>query len=41
MFHYFPGNYMWSQAAFRVLATGGAVGEVARAVGELQEAARD
>jgi dienelactone hydrolase len=40
MFYFFPGNYMWSQAAFRALSSGGAVGEVAQAVGELQDAAQ-
>jgi dipeptidyl aminopeptidase/acylaminoacyl peptidase len=41
MFQFFPGNYMWSQATMRALASGGAVGEVAKVVAALQEAARD
>lgn len=40
MFEFFPGNYMWSLAAFRSLATGGAVGEVVDVLGRLQEAAK-
>lgn len=41
MFYFFPGNYMWSQAVLRLLYTGGSVGEVARVVAALQQAAVD
>ena len=40
MFQFFPGNYMWSQATMRALASGGAIGEVAVVVAGLQDAAR-
>jgi len=38
MFHFFPDNYRWSQAALRILFTGGSIGEVGPAVVELAEA---
>jgi alpha-beta hydrolase superfamily lysophospholipase len=39
MFHYFPGNYMWSLAVNRALASGGLFGEIHWACKQLQEAA--
>jgi pimeloyl-ACP methyl ester carboxylesterase len=39
MYFFFPGNYMWSQGTLRVLYTGGTIGEVARIIPSLQEAA--
>jgi hypothetical protein len=36
MFHFFPGNYMWSQAALRVLFTGGNPGDVVHIASQLQ-----
>ena len=38
MFELFPGNYMWTQAAFRVLSSGGTMGEVTQVIAGLQEA---
>jgi fermentation-respiration switch protein FrsA (DUF1100 family) len=38
MFHFFPGNYPWSQAVLRILFTGGSIGEVGPAVEALAEA---
>lgn len=38
MFHFFPNNYRWSQAALRILFTGGSIGEVGPAVVELADA---
>ena len=39
MYEFFPTNYMWSLAAMRAIGCGGLVGEVARPVAALQEAA--
>jgi alpha-beta hydrolase superfamily lysophospholipase len=39
VFHYFPGNYMWSLAVNRALASGGQFGEIHWACRQLQEAA--
>lgn len=39
MFHFFPNNYMWSQAVLRLMFTGGSIGEVVKAVSALGEAA--
>ena len=41
MYHFFPGNYMWSQAVLRVLFTGGSIGEVVKLVEGLQDASAD
>jgi dienelactone hydrolase len=38
MFHYFPGNYMWSLAVNRALASGGMLGEIDWACADLREA---
>ncbi|QBR02634.1 alpha/beta hydrolase family protein [Paraburkholderia pallida] len=40
MFQYFPGNYMWSLAVMRCLASGGHFGEIHWALQDLQAAAR-
>jgi alpha-beta hydrolase superfamily lysophospholipase len=40
MFFYFPGNYMWSLAVNRCLASGGHFGEIHWALKDLQEAAK-
>ncbi|QBR01629.1 alpha/beta hydrolase family protein [Paraburkholderia pallida] len=40
MFEYFPGNYMWSLAVNRCLASGGMFGEIHWACKDLQEAAK-
>jgi dipeptidyl aminopeptidase/acylaminoacyl peptidase len=40
MFHFFPENYMWSQALNRCLFSGGAFGEISKAAGLLAEAAK-
>lgn len=39
MFHFFPGNYMWSQALLRLIFTGGPPGEVLRGAEELRDGA--
>lgn len=36
MFHYFPGNYMWSLAVNRALASGGMLGEIDWACADLR-----
>ncbi len=41
MYHFFPGNYMWSQAVLRMLFTGGSIGEAVKVVEALQDAAAD
>ena len=38
MLYFFPGNHTWSQAALRILFTGGSIGEVAPAIEALSEA---
>lgn len=40
MFQYFPGNYMWSLAVMRALASGGMLGEIDWACKDLKEAAK-
>jgi dienelactone hydrolase len=40
MFHFFPDNYMWSQALNRCLFSGGAYGEISKAAGLLAESAK-
>jgi alpha-beta hydrolase superfamily lysophospholipase len=40
MFQYFPGNYMWSLAVMRCLASGGHFGEINWALQDLQAAAK-
>jgi alpha-beta hydrolase superfamily lysophospholipase len=40
VFQYFPGNYMWSLAVNRALASGGVFGEIHWACRQLHEAAR-
>jgi dienelactone hydrolase len=39
MFHFFAGNYMWSQAVLRLFFTGGSPGEVLRGAEELRAGA--
>ncbi|MFC5520789.1 alpha/beta hydrolase family protein [Polaromonas jejuensis] len=41
MFHYFPGNYMWSLAVNRALASGGMFGEINWACEGLRDASRN
>lgn len=40
MFHYFPGNYMWSLAVWRCLTSGGLFGEISWICQDLTEAAK-
>jgi alpha-beta hydrolase superfamily lysophospholipase len=40
MFQYFPGNYMWSLAVMRAMASGGMLGEIDWACRNLKEAAK-
>lgn len=40
MFQYFPGNYMWSLAVMRAMASGGMLGEIDWACKELKDAAK-
>jgi len=40
MFQYFPGNYMWSLAVMRAMASGGMLGEIDWACRNLKDAAK-